>query len=392
MGFFELTAEDLSNYAFTGSDLTRAQDLWADCVTRFGAEKGHGRSRLKTLLDATNAPAAVELVVLARNLAMLSQHLTAKSVPVFEQKLRELFRIPTAAQFEELAGELTIGAAITAASTPIALEPYVPTGAPSHARLRSPDYAIRTPDGDIAIEATTLRVEAFERWDRLTRAVAHRVGNQVDKRKKFISFELAMPLSVRSISAGNLLTRVQVNGILATEIGSLTIPLAHRQATLRWSPMPVLGPSDPIPAEATTMAMASEIGALASGNGWSFAMDASLEEIRETILASLRQTVDAKLAQHPGVEQLLIVWRMGHHRLLVEAVSQLVVERLWPNPKYKRVTGIGFYEPWIPQKIGERLPKLVTLHNPHADPPASPAFLAVISGTSTYHDSGRPSA
>src|SRR4051794_40785938 len=97
----------LAGYAFGADELELAQGIWRDCIDWFcpsALEPPVGQ--LGGLLTANTAPATATLIALAQSVVALRRELTEKSVPVFEQKMRELFRVTKPTQFDELSAEL----------------------------------------------------------------------------------------------------------------------------------------------------------------------------------------------------------------------------------------------------------------------------------------------
>lgn len=385
MTFFEVTADRLESYAFGVDELRHAQAIWRDCIAWYcpGA-LDQPQGLLGELLAADTGPAAIALIDLAQTLARLRLDLTEKSVPVFEQKVRELFRMTKKSQFDELVGELTVGAAMTTIASPIALEPYVAIDASEHEKARSPDYAISTPDGPVAVEVTTLRVEAFERWERLKGAATERLRAQVWKRQGSVSFELKLPLSVSGIAAGDLLSPEAIKQVFATETGSMTLPLRGGEATLTWKRLPRIPWGSPIPRDAMAAVLFSGDEEPGPAFSASCSLDSDSDEMRDLIFASLRQTLRRKRSQHAAKEPYFLILQLGHRWIPPAGIAELVNTRIWPNKSYQWVAGIAVFTPR--NLHGTGIPySLECWTNPNADPPVTPSFDALTSGAATYH-------
>jgi hypothetical protein len=326
-----------------------------------------------------------ELVVLGLILDRLQHSITARSQPILRSKVNELLG-SSGNQYREVRAELQFAADLSLKHLPISMAPFVPAELLGNGReSTSPDYGIRTADGDIAFEVTSFYLESFERWDRVTSLLADRLLACLKRRKTARSVVLGLPSRIRVPDVNAAQLNQLADRIAGTERGQA--PLHHTVGGIaKWEPLPHLLPAGIDSPEQAAMAVAAlPEGAMAAtlGNGLTGGLwlakpmqgtDAQAhivvsetlptaalcivrepiwEDAEETIYKSLKNTLKAKRDQYPEDDQpYILVVRIGHgfirEEMFFGPLNRFWCSRTSDRYTYGWVSAVVFYEPATP--------------------------------------------
>lgn len=330
-------------------------------------------------------PAAERLIDIASVLFDFSRGITLDSAPALEHKVRQLLTCRDDLQFEELLAELRVGAFLATRAGPVACEPLVrPLDYKASASPRSPDFAIRLPESDVLIEVTTLRIGALDYWERALEDIRERIREAVVAAGMAKEIEIHVPLRVRA----DALTRRVMDDLIAemrrTKDGSANIKLGPVHAKLLWREMMFVGFSSCAteldrlsqnlfpnqehfsavigPAASVQSASASKIVPVIGPN------------IDELFLKSIRNTIDGKRDQFTIQAPSLLILQPGAWRIPADYVRHLVDVRVWPNPQYSWLTGIGILQPRRDFRTTEPGTRLTVTWNPNPREPRTTAL------------------
>lgn len=304
---------------------------------------------------------------------------TRESVPVLDYKLRQLLRCHNAAQFEEMQTELRLAALIAWHAAPISLEPGVRPVVQAHPP-RSPDFAIRLPDADVAIEATVLRVGALDAWKRSMHLLRERLAAAVRQACINRQVEVSSSLGLRHDALTRALMRDLLESMRAKAIGSAMLRLGNAEVSIKWREMPVYSvtertdgmvdlPDDPFPNPddfAAAFSTSTDPKVNAFGFRQTFLAPTSFWDM---LTRSLRNTLDAKRDQLRVEGPSLVALFPRSWPLNNEALLNLINARIWPNSDYSWLTGIGVFRPRLTYLQTEPPAILEISFNPNAAKP-----------------------
>ena len=246
MGFLEARVS-LDGTKFKQEVLAAAQKFLVEAITRHDPEwLNKPEGPLSWYWKREDVEAVCFLINFADTFGTLQHNITAKSVSVYIGKFKELLRAREQRQFKETLLELQFARALCERVSPIAFEPFVPAVVEDPGKKpRSPDCAIRLPDGDVQIEITTFYFGALERWVHATELLSEQFRNLLEKRKASRTINVIFPLEFDSLS---LLSRdflmSLIDEITKTERGKKNILIRRKKGALEWQPMLVFDKSN----------------------------------------------------------------------------------------------------------------------------------------------------
>jgi hypothetical protein len=380
MGFLD-DAPDLSGWRYNQRDLQLAREYLVSAL----------ESCLPTWLSAPRGTLAGHwlasgpyptcfIIRVAQIFYTLERSVTRRSVPVLREKLVLLFDA-SGAQFEELLGELEIAASLVERISPISLEPLVSERTSVGHKPSSPDFAIRLPEGDVCIEATTLRIGILNRWDREGEQLSEEISRYAKKRRLSTEIELQLPVGfLKSDLVKNGITEI-LDLVAKSPTGEAPLPVSRGQGSFSWRPISVFA----LDANALIHAVDSVIPdavthAIVVARHLLVASDPS-----DLVLKSLRNTLDSKRDQRPPSGPYVIAMKLGHHRLLADGVRALLTQRIWPNKQYGGIAAIMHFT--SPSGFGATEPahSLWLLPNPNARSPVPQSVIEAFEGTAQFH-------
>jgi hypothetical protein len=385
----------LTGTPFSQEDMDQAREVWRWVDRRYALEwLQRPRGVLGLDWSANNRTGVCRLIHIAQVIYTLVRNVTKKSVPVLQRKVRALveakpartsFREPK--QFQELLTELEVTALISQRASPVALEPFVPEDAKEYEAQRSPDFAVKLPDGWVAFEATVLYVGRLEIWERQVFQFRRVIREKIGRRGVLRDIELKIPLSFDAGEGSALVGRSVFERIVERESGSIIVPMSGGDASIAWRPLSVFSNLPAAAAISSDIRGFAVTGGVAPSSGvaiqWSPIVNPQALELM--VLASLRNTLRAKRNQFPGGVEYVLVVRPGHHRVPPEGILSLTRTRIWPNPTYSWVTGLMTYRPPLQGCAPAAGPAGEMSLNPNAERGPSPNLKAMIEAGATFH-------
>lgn len=363
-----------------------ARSVWRDLFARHLPTWPESPQGALAQLWRDPSPAAGCLLIwIAQVLFTVSRALTAKSVAPFEDKLGELLRLEHA-QFEELVAELEVAAGLSERVSPIAFEPLVPEGAPPHRKPYSPDYGIRLPDGDLPIETTVLRIAQFERWEGEASRIAEYLQHRLKSEPLFRVLDLELRIDFRFDSIPRKCLREIIRDVTSTTEGERHLSSDRGLGSIRWSVPPV---SKPGGQESVTLGQYNVTiteGQLQSALYVSRRPRFEQQDgAADLVVKSLRNTLDYKLRKWGKIEAPYVLGlKFGHHWLNPQGMISAIAERIMPNPKYRRLSGVLRYTP--PDfAAGGRPHELFLLTNDAASFPVGAHVWDLFQGKAQFH-------
>lgn len=366
--------------------------------------------------NGDSEPEHRDLVVLGLILDRLQHTVTKRSEPFLRSKVNELLG-SSGYQYRELRAELQFAADLSLKHHPISLAPFVPAEVLGTGRENaSPDYGIRTADGDITFEVTSFYLESFERWDRVTSQLRDRLFARLKRQNSSRSVVLGLPVAIRSIDIDSAQLNQLADRIAAAERGNVTLQI-RGGGVVQWEPLPHLISEDITSPEQVHQAMKSlPPGSVAATVGSGLAcgvvlaqqprgVDASIEwvistsgppvglsvvrvpqwkQAEEIVYKSLKNTLKTKREQYPEDDQpYILVVRIGHN-FIQENMFMVPLNRFWHSRAgdkhtYGWLSAVVFYEPM--KIIATNTPgyRAQMVINPNARHPVPQSFIDLLS-------------
>jgi hypothetical protein len=382
MGFLEARV-NLAGTRFRHENLLAARKFLTGAIARHDPEwlrKPEGR--LGWYWDREDIETVCFLIQFADIFGTLEHNITQKSVGVFVGKFIELLRTKQEGQFEETLLELQFARALCDRVSPISFEPSVPMVPRKIGRqARSPDYAIRLPDGDVLIEITTFHFGALETWIHATRLLSEQLRYLLKKRKASRTISLAFPLEFNSFSLlpTDFLVNV-VDEMSKTDRGKIEIQIQRKKGILEWQPILLFDKGSQTLREARD-------GELPPMIGFAYGFQPRLleDDQNELFLKSLRNALDRKRKQGSSWSPYLVVLGLGSYSLQVEGVMAAVRARIWPNRKYRWLTGLLVFTPARGFLKSDPPPTLNYFFNPNAKVAPTKDLVRLLENRAKFH-------
>jgi hypothetical protein len=249
--------------------------------------------------------------------------------------------------------------------SPIALDPLATDETylqSNNNRPRTPDFGIRLPDGDVFLDVSLCYANILDEWDKSGHGIRAKIEKLVftTYKSRDASIELPLKHSIDSSTLSDLLCDIEANENGSFPIGSYGV--------IQWKPIPYDPMMHPVCRVGRSMAPLSE-------------------EENELLVNAVKNTLDHKRdrQQFPKNGPAILILRLGHHRLVANAVVQLFLRRIWPNKKkYGWLSGICLFTPrqaFRPSSPGYHLEWCL---NPNARYPVSESMRLMCQGNQ-YH-------
>lgn len=357
-------------------------------------------------------------------LSDLSGHITKNSEKIFEHKLGQILRAKKEEDFDAILNELQFAYALTERVRPIAFSPLVPEElVNSENEPPSPDFAIRLPSKDVLIEATVLNFAVFTDWDRSVLQLTELIGQAIKRKGISRIVNFYVPLSFRIPSVPKSALRMAIEKILDRESGELKLDVLGKNLIAIWQPLPHIDTKGEMPTTRPPGIKCATFGPIGSppsfgllfepsimtdsesnlsfvgptakrGPGGAFAFETRPlnEEVNDLLLKSLRNTLKRKREQFPLEAPYILAIKLGHHRISQDLLSNILVERIWPNPEHAWISGICLFKPGILSDVidmpGSRIhytPSSLNLYiNPNTRNILPNELIALFEGKTTY--------
>jgi hypothetical protein len=365
---FPTSTPDLSDTIFTNEDLLSARKYLLLHLERDAPDwLANPYGWLGEYWNRDDAYSACILINFAGTIYRVASNITQRSYPLLVRKIIEgLLNEKAEEKFLETYTELQVASALVNYVSPIALDPLATdeTYLQSNNRPRTPDFGIRLPDGDFFLEVTMCYANILDEWDRTGDSIRTKIEQLVftTYKSRDVSIELPLKPNIDSHTLSGLLSNMDANESGSFSIGGYRI--------IQWKPVPYDPMTHPVCKVARNLAPLSE-------------------EENELLVNAVRNTLDHKRdrKQFPKDVPAILILRLGHHRLVANAVVQLFLRRIWPNKKkYGWISGICLFTPrqaFRPPSPGYHLEWCL---NPNATYPVSESMRLICQGNQFHLD------
>lgn len=271
------------------------------------------------------------------------------------ERVRTILRPPDGDAYEEALVELEVGGLLASRVTPVLLEPLVPADwRPSQGgKPSSPDYGVRVPEAMVTVEVTVWHWEAYAAWARMKENIYAALSARMMKRGVARNIRIELPIGSPQDVVEDLWSHAFCDRVCDEEFGAIvtTDDAAPRPVRAMWRPM--LHFAD----EASV-----DLNAVAANGGPPFTVGQQLGQVfgfavnpcindddRNGALDSLRKSIDRKKRQRDPSLPHLVAIAPTLTRIAIspsefartwDVFGPLIDERLWPNPKYRWLSGI----------------------------------------------------
>ncbi|WP_328712230.1 hypothetical protein [Nocardia salmonicida] len=370
------------------SDLEGARTLYRDLFQKLGIDgfPDNPVGPLRVWWTQEGTQTTCFLIHFAWMIQHLSRNITSRSEPIFYEKVKRLFTEITDSAYAENLAELEVAFIISHAMSPLSCEPMVPAELiGSASQPKSPDFGIRLPSGDIAIEVTVWHWQSLRDWDAACGEISLRMGARLRRARLGRQVRLGLPLHVQGADIEAIASSNVVDTMRASA-GEATVNLSAGEATLQWSEFPVFASFEEA-AGGWQMAKGFGMGAVGSiEKPFGFAVYPVLDERAiDEAANSLRKALDRKRRQVVDSVPNIIALGLGHHILDWDWVLPMFTERIWPNPKYKWITALAAF---TPERAWDQPTSTAMINfcwNPNAAVQAPQSLRDVAEGRATFH-------
>ena len=342
---FSVTSPDLNRTIYSAADLAAAREIYSKVAEKVAP---NWIKRPKGILgEMWNNPGAsgLKLIHLALTINGLHGRLTRESYPIFWTKMHLLFSCKKLEQFQELVFELMIGNDVALRFSPIAYEPF--ERGPTKYAGRSPDFAVRLPDGDHIIEATTLYINRVVEWEGQIERFKNRFSESMAQLGLRVSCDLESGIDFKDVSISKAHLAAIGKEVSARREGNLSIGLGSEGLHISWRRQVVaIVPNFDIHNPSHFLVNGEMADVFCShpsqlGHSISFHNKLSLGyEQSQLIYKSLVNTLRGKRDQCRTAAPHLLALLVPSSRITRESIGGLILSRIFANPQYSWISGI----------------------------------------------------
>jgi hypothetical protein len=273
----------------------------------------------------------------------------------FTQRLRTMLRPPDKHAYEEALVELEVGGMLASRVSPVLLEPLVPKDwRPSQGKQPpSPDYGVRVPESLVTVEVTVWHWERYAAWQRMNDTIHTALSTRMMKRGVAGHVRIELPLGSPQQAVEYLWSHEFCDRVCDSESGGIASGdgLAPRPIRVAWHPMLHFADEASIDWDAVAASGSPQFTVgpnIAQMFGYSINPCINDDDHNDA-LDSLRKSIDRKKRQRDPSLPHLVAIAPTFPRIAVspsefantwDVFGPLIEERLWPNPKYRWLSGI----------------------------------------------------
>ena len=338
------------------------------------------------------------IINIARQIGCLLANASPGIDATLIQRLRTMLRPPDDHTYEEALVELEVGGMIAQRITPVLLEPLVPQeqrhkpGAP-----RSPDYGFRVPEGLVTAEVTVWHWEAYASWQRMRDTIISTLTTRMMKRGVSRTVHILLPIGSPQETVDYLWSHEFCDQVCNSESGSIALTEygAPRPIVATWQPTLHFADYDSVDPDAfeANGGLPAVFGPVTMAFG--VAINPCIAE--DDIIAgleSLRRSIDRKKSQCDRTLPHLVALGSTFPQIAVspdqfaktwDVFGPLIAERLWPNPKYRWLSGALLHTTHREAPLNELCYWIDYMSNPNAAVPAPETAARALTGEVEFH-------
>ncbi|WP_255773371.1 hypothetical protein [Mycobacteroides abscessus] len=293
------------------------------------------------------------------NIAGILTTLMASASPgvgrTITQRLRTMLRPPDDHAYEEALVELEVGGMIASRVSPVVLEPLVPRDwTPAQGRQpTSPDYGVHVPEGMVTVEVTVWHWEAYAAWQRMSEAIQTALSARMLKRGVARNVRIELPIGSPNAAVEYLWSHQFCDRVCDNAAGAIMTSegVTERPIRATWRPMLHFPGTDSIDWDAVAANGGLPFTAGPNiGHSFGYSVNPCInQDDHIDALDSLRRSIDRKKRQRQPNTPHLVAISPTFPQIAVspnefartwDVFGPLIDQRLWPNPKYRWLSGI----------------------------------------------------
>jgi hypothetical protein len=316
------------------------------------------------------------------------------------QRLKTMLRPGDAHAYEEALVELEVGGMIANRISPVLLEPLVPDDwRPGQGpQPISPDYGVRVPEGLVTVEVTVWHWEAYAAWHRMNQTIHAALSARMLKRGVARNVRIELPIGSPQEAVEYLWSHEFCDRVCGTEFGDIVTANGAAPRPIRASWRPMLHFPDPDNIDWDAVAANGGLPFAAGpniGQMFGYSINPCIgDDDRNNALNSLRKSIDRKKRQRDPNLSHFVALASTFSQIAVgpnefantwDVFGPLIEERLWPNPRYKWLSGV------LHHRSSRVAPPSDVAYfndynpNPNAAIPAPETLMRVLTGETEFH-------
>ncbi len=326
--------------------------------------------------------AACTLINLAYMMKMITDNITAESIPRLHKKIKEniLPRPSDIKQFYEAFTELEVAYGLIHRVSPLIIEPSIP------GQTRAPDMAFQLPEDMIYLDVTVFRGGPLEGWEDTKQHIREAIHRKGLKHKKVLNIDIQIGLE--TINADQVIKQV-LDGINESDSGEV---LVGKKGMIHWEPCPIIQREK----DSSILDIPSFAGVFSSSESGIRAVVASqasltlpsvedVERINKLLFNTLCNKLKEKHKQFPHNQPAYYVMKIGHQGLKINSMLRALQEHIWKKDDYRWISGVIFFTPRQGFLTRNRPANLMLCANPRAKLPTSNSFWSIFEDDAQFH-------
>ena len=291
------------------------------------------------------------LIEFSRILYLLEKNITENSKTILKDKVIKLFNSSNSDQFLEDFLEFQFADHLSTLINPVMLEPFTELTEELKKinKQKSPDFAVRFPDGDICFEVTVFKGH-FKNWENNTAALGHKINKFLTKKKLSYKIKMNFPFNIKNYDFDTPIYAAFKKLLIENPSGVWNF---DKESYISWEPIPQLKISmnDFLAKNDSNFnEFAKKHGSFIVGETEAFSTIIEKKiVVNEFTGDKFFNSYDSKIAdkrhqfKHP--KPYIIVIKIDHGWLNSEYFKEVTVNRIFKNNKNQSISGICFFKP-----------------------------------------------
>ncbi|MGN7161690.1 hypothetical protein [Sphingomonas sp. SAFR-052] len=315
-------------------DYSEAVSSLAELVSNLEIDvTGFSKSYLLGLRDSADYISRVEFIDIVQTTYILHRHITKRSLQIYSSKIEQLINLKSRSSFYEHYYEIQTGLLFGERFDLVSWEPLVSEEERKMSQPSpSPDFAIRTGLGDIAIEATSFSPSQFTAISKTFDALDHAIRKQIEQNQllRYVKFELPADknLQLDSWAVNRIAHKIAENPSgQITKDAKASIPLRVSWKLADRESVESLGYDYPTKEHAGLFAIEARM--------------LHTRELNNEIFKSLKRAIEQKYRQVKECNvPILLSIRSGVDFFNLNKFLQANIERIFRNDKLNWLSGL----------------------------------------------------
>ncbi len=207
---------------------------------------------------------------------------------------------------------------------------------------------------------------------------------RLERAKKLRELTVVLPLEMGNHRPRPRELKAAAESMIRLSTGEWRFRVGPKTAHLRWREFPVVVTETDDPGELEnkvpvgTKSFVSFSDTPKDFHAFSYYYSLLPEDHGNVLVKSLRNTIKQKRRQYRGPWPYAIALGLGHHRLKLDSISSILVNRIWSNPIYDWLSAVFIYTPRSDFKKDSLPQHLALFQNPNAQNPVPQSLVDII--------------